>query len=166
MPQQGEFNEATRARPRFTGLLLAIGAIVILLTVVFGASISSSRAAFDAYKSSTLIESTPIWEREVLSVEACVEHTVEWGVHCPGLESWCTNEAPQLTLRCLERDDRAEYCRDVGGDIASTRFGYRECEALRERVDGKYAKRHHKKYCAAAQRAVAEHCRTVAQTGS
>jgi hypothetical protein len=146
-------------RPRFGAILLGIFAVLVLLSVVFGVTTLRSRGAFETYKTATLTEATPLWEREVLSVDACVEHTVEWAMGCPGLESWCANEAPRLTRRCLERGSRDEYCAAVGEATASTRFGYHECEALREPVEGKYAKRSHKKFCAAAYRAVAEVCR-------
>jgi hypothetical protein len=149
-------------RPRFGRLLLGIGLILVIVSAIFGASFLHNRAAFDDYEKQTLAETTPIWEREILSVEACVEHTVDWAMACPGLESWCANEAPQLTRRCLERTSREAYCASVGDAIASTKFGYHECAALRERIDGKYAKRSHKKFCAAAYRAVATLCRESA----
>jgi hypothetical protein len=155
-------SEGGEARPRFGAILLGIGVVLVLLSVIFGASTLRSRAAFDAYKRATLTDATPIWEREALTVDACVEHTVVWAMACPGLESWCANEAPQLTRRCLEREDRDAYCATVGDAIASTSFGYHQCAALREEVDGKYAKRSHKKFCAAGYRAVAELCREAA----
>ena len=152
--------DAGEARgPRFTPLLVLLGVVVVLLSVVFGGSILRNRAAFDRYKAATLVDVTPVWQHEVLEVHACVDHTVQWAMQCPGLESWCANEAPQLTRLCLEQGDRSEYCDSVRELAASTRFGYHECDALREDVEGKYAKRSHKKFCAAAYRAVAEHCR-------
>lgn len=67
-------------------------------------------------------------------------------------------EAPRLALACLESSSRAAFCEDVGDGVKSTHFGYAECEALREDVEGRHLKRAHKKYCASIYRAVAEHC--------
>src|SRR5690606_21538944 len=112
---------------------------------------------YKAYRAATLEAGPMPWTREPMSVEQCIEFTVDWAMACPGVESWCAGEAPRLTRECLASADRSDYCRELGDEVASTHFGYAECEALREPVEGRYTKRSHKKFCAASYRAVAEH---------
>ena len=96
-----------------------------------------------------------------LSIEQCVAFTVDWAMGCPGVESWCSGHAPRLALECLRSADRRPACEALGDEVESTHFGYAECERMREAVEGRYTKRTHKKFCAAAYRAVAEHCREL-----
>lgn len=136
-----------------------MGAVVVLLCVVFGVTVLSQQAKFREYRAATL-EAGPLpWTEHTMSTDECVRFTVDWAMGCPGVESWCANEAPRLTRECLESADRREVCEQLGDEVASTHFGYAECEALREPVEGRYTKRNHKKFCAAGYRAVAEHCR-------
>lgn len=149
----------TAPRPRTRGLLIGVGALVLLLCVVFGVTVMRQQAEYREYRAATL-EAGPLpWTERTMSVEECVEFTVEWAMACPGVESWCANEAPRLTGDCMASTDRREVCNALGDAVASTHFGYAECEALREPVEGRYTKRNHKKFCAASYRAVAEHCR-------
>lgn len=149
---------APAPRPRTRGLLLGVGALVVLLCVTFGVMVMRQQAEYREYRAATL-ESGPLpWTLRTMSVEECVAFTVDWAMACPGVESWCANEAPRLTRQCLESADRREVCERLGDTVASTHFGYAECEALREGVDGRHTKRSHKKLCASAHRAVAEHC--------
>lgn len=148
------------ASPRATGLLLVIGAATLVLTAVFGVSVLRNRASYRAYRAETLENAAvPLpWTSEDVSVEGCIAFAVEWGMACPGLESWCANEAPQVARRCFESRDRSRYCREVGSAIASTSFGFHECKALRASVTGTHAQRSHKKFCAAAYRTLAAVC--------
>ena len=147
-------------RPRRKGrLILVIAAIVLLLCVVFGVTVVRQKAQFEEYRAATLDGRAMPWEDGEQSIEECVAFTVEWAMSCPGVESWCSGHAPRLTLECLRSADRHEACEALGEDVSSTHFGYAECERMRESVEGRYAKRSHKKFCAAAYRAVAEHCR-------
>lgn len=148
------------SRPRTRGLLIGLGALVVLLCVVFGVTVMRQHAQYAEYRAATL-EAGPLpWTQRTLSVEECIGWSVDWAMACPGVESWCANEAPRLTRECLASADRREVCEALGDAVASTTFGYAECEAMREAVEGRYAKRSHKKFCAASQRAVAEHCRS------
>ena len=147
------------ARPRSVGLLLVIALLLVGLSVVFGVTTIRSHTAFREYKERTLQQQPPPWTQRSMSVPQCVQFTIDWAMDCPSMESWCGNEAPRLTAACLASADRTDYCQEVGDTVASTRFGVHECEALRQDITAKYAKRSHKKYCAAAYRAVAEHCR-------
>jgi hypothetical protein len=149
----------TTTRPRTRGLLLGVGALVVLLCVVFGVTVLRQQASYREYRAATL-EAGPLpWTQRAMSMEECVTFAVDWGMACPGVESWCANEAPRLTRECMESADRREVCEQLGDSVASTHFGYAECEALREPVEGRYTKRGHKKLCASSYRAVAEHCR-------
>lgn len=149
----------TAERPRTRRLLLGVGALVVVLSVVFGVTVMRQQARYKEYRAATL-EADPLpWTQRTMSVEECVQFTVDWAMACPGVESWCANEAPRLTRQCLGSADRQQVCTSLGQDVASTHFGYAECEALREPIEGRYTKRGHKKFCAASYRAVAEHCR-------
>jgi hypothetical protein len=150
---------APTARPKTRGILIAVAAVVVLLCVVFGVTVMRQQSEYRAYRAATL-EAGPLpWTQRTMSVEECVQWTVDWAMACPGVESWCANEAPRLTRECMASTDRREVCDRFGDAVASTQFGYAECEALREPVEGRYTKRSHKKFCAASYRAVAEHCR-------
>lgn len=151
---------AAPRRPPTRGLLFAIGGVVVALCVAFGVSFVRQKSQFEDYRRTTLDEETMPWEERTLSIEECVEFTVDWAMGCPGVESWCSGHAPRLTLSCLRSADRKETCAALANDMASTHFGYAECEALRESIDGRYTKRSHKKFCAASYRAVAEACRS------
>lgn len=153
---------ASPERPRTRGLLLLVGGAVLLLCVVFGATVIRQKSQYQDYRAATLEQGPLPWTESAMTIEQCVEFTVDWAMACPGVESWCSNEAPRLTRECLASQDRASACEALGDSVASTHFGYAECEALRESVDGRYTKRSHKKFCAASYRAVAEYCR---QTG-
>ena len=96
---------------------------------------------------------------EAMEPEACVSFATEWAMACPGLGTWCESEAPRLVMQCMASRDRTLFCTATGDATGSTEFGYDDCARLREDVDGTYAKRSHKKFCGAAFRAVAEHCR-------
>lgn len=148
-----------RSRPSSKRLLLGLGAVLVLLSVVFGVTTVRSRVAFREYRERTLDQQPLPWTEDAMSVQECVVFSVDWAMGCPSMESWCANEAPQLTRQCMESADRASYCAAAGAEVDRTGFGYAQCEALRETLEGKYAKRSHKKFCAAAYRAVAEHCR-------
>ena len=136
-----------------------IGGVIVLLCIAFGLAAMRQKSQFEEYRTAKLDEQTMPWADKEQSVDQCVAYTVDWAMGCPGVESWCSAHAPRLTLECLESSDRAQYCETLGDDANSTHFGYSECEAMRESVEGKYAKRSHKKFCAASYRAVAEFCR-------
>ncbi len=138
-----------------------VGAIVVVLCVVFGVTVLRQKSQYEDYVAATLEAGPMPWEQGPLSVEECVAFTVSWGMECPGVESWCMGQAPRLTGECLAARDREQICAALGDAVASTHFGYGECEQMRETVEGRYAKRGHKKYCAASYRAVAEHCREL-----
>lgn len=146
-------------RPSSMRVLLIIGGIVLALCVVFGVTTVRSRSQYQDYKARTIDAGPPPWDAQHFAVADCVRYSIDWGMECPGVASWCGNEAPVLTRRCLDSQDRSDYCTGQGDAVASTQFGYAECEQLRESVEGKYAKRSHKKFCAASYRAVASMCR-------
>lgn len=145
--------------PRARGLLLGIGAAVVALSALFGWRTLQQRAEYRAYKAQTIDEAELPWAKAEVDVDTCVSWTTNWGMECSGMESWCLNETPRLTLACMAASDRSAYCDELGDAVKSTHFGYAQCEALREGVEGRHLKRAHKKYCAAVYRAVAEHCR-------
>ena len=133
--------------------------IIVVLSVVFGVTVMRQKAQFQEYRAATLEQQPLPWTQAAMTVDECVEFTVDWAMACPGVESWCFNEAPTLTRQCLESQDRSEACAALGDTVASTKFGYAECEQLRGSVEGRYTKRNHKKFCASSYRAVAEFCR-------
>lgn len=86
-----------------------------------------------------------------LSVEQCVDATVEWAGSCRAMKSLCDATGPQLMRTCLAARDRSEYCDSLGDRARETRFGFKECKARK-------VTRKTKKACAAAYRAIASHC--------
>jgi len=145
--------------PRTRGLLIGIGVALVALSALFGWRTLQQRAQYREYKEQTIDEADLPWAKGEVDVDTCVSWTTTWGMECTGMESWCLNETPRLTLACLESSDRSAFCAEAGDAVKSTHFGYDACEALREGVEGRHLKRAHKKYCAAVYRAVAEHCR-------
>lgn len=142
--------------------MLVIIGLVVVLCVIFGVTVVRQKAKFQEYREATLAQGDLPWTQHPMTVEQCVTYTVDWAMACPAVASWCSNEAPRLTRECLGSQDRQEVCAALGDTVASTHFGYAECERMREPVEGRYTKRSHKKFCAASYRAVAEYCR---QTG-
>lgn len=140
-----------------TRVLGILAAIVVVLTLVFGISIVRQRRMYRAYVERTLEHRPPAGR----SIERCVTDTVDWAMACPGVESWCANEAPRVARECFAPDELATYCRAQGEKVAQTAFGVGECATARETVEGKYAQRAHKKYCASIYRALAEACREL-----
>lgn len=138
-------------------LLIGIAAAVVVLAVVFGVTTLRQQVRYREYREATL--ASPPWRREALPPEACVAFAVDWAMACPGLGSWCENEAPRLVTECMQHGDRSAYCDALGDAVASTDFGVTQCEQMRAGVDGRHLQRAHKKFCAGAVRAVAEHCR-------
>jgi hypothetical protein len=145
-------------RPSARKMVLCIAAAAVVASVVFGVSTLRGRDAYERYKARTLVDEGPPWTHTELSVDACIAFAVDWGVSCPGLESWCVAEAPALARKCFASADRHAYCASVADEVKSTRFGVQACEALRVSIEGRHAQRAHKKYCAAAHRSLAAHC--------
>jgi hypothetical protein len=146
-------------RPTTRRVLLVLGAIVVAVCVAFGVAIVRQQRDFAEYRAATL-EAGPLpWDSTPMTPDACVGFAVDWAMACPGLGTWCESEAPRVVGRCMAAQDRQVFCTEAADTVASTGFGVAECVAMRERIDGQYAQRGHKKFCAAAYRAVAEHCR-------
>ncbi len=138
-----------------------VGGLVVALCVVFGVTVMRQKAQYEDYLHQTLEAGPMPWAQHPMDVGECVEFTVQWAMDCPGVESWCSGQAPRLTRQCLASAERRAACDALGDEVARTQFGYAECEAMRESVEGRYTKRNHKKFCAASYRAVAEYCREL-----
>ncbi len=141
-------------------VLLIIGVTLAVLMVVFGQTTAKSYDQFEAYRAQTLDnpEQPPRWETEALSVDACVDEVLAWIEACPGVSSWCESSLPDVTNACLTSQDRAAYCEEVGDAVLSTRFGFEECSARYDQIEGHYTRRYAKKHCAAIMRVIAGHC--------
>ena len=155
-------------RPGTGRLIGLIVVVIVALTIPFGWSVMRNHETFAAYQDKTIDSETapPPWEGEAAprhSVEDCVTYTVNWAMECPGIQSWCQAEVPVVVDRCLASQDRQPFCDGLEGEWMSTRFGFHECNDLRESVEGKYAKRAHKKYCALSYRGVADHCKRLGE---
>ena len=144
-------------------LLAIIGGSVAVLAGVFGYMTVKHRDDYLEYRAATIESGEHAWDARRMSIEECVASATDWGLACPGLESWCLGDAPRVTLMCLQSADRTDECAALGEQVRTNRLGYHECEALRENVEGRYKKRGHKKYCAANYRAVAEYCQDKTQ---
>jgi hypothetical protein len=150
---------AADRRPSTRRLLLVLGAIVAVVCVAFGLAIVRQQRAFAEYRAATL-ESGPMpWTSTPMTPDDCVRYAVDWAMACPGLGTWCESEAPRVVGNCMAAQDRATYCAELGVAGGSTEFGYAQCTEMRAALEGQYAQRGHKKFCAAGYRAVAEHCR-------
>lgn len=142
-------------RPSAARVLGILGILVALFTLVFGVSIDRQRRMYREYVEQTRSVRAPGGR----SIETCITDTVDWAMGCPGVEIWCANEAPQVARECFAPDALAAYCHVQGDRVAQTAFGVDECATARASVEGKYAQRAHKKYCASIFRALAEACR-------
>ncbi len=151
------------ARRSSRKLLAIIGGSVAVLAGAFGYVTVKHRDDYRAYRVATVESGSHAWDERRMSIEECVAHATDWGLACPGVESWCLGDAPRVTLMCLQSADRTAECAELGDEVRTNRLGYHECEAMREDVEGRYKKRGHKKYCAANYRAVAEFCQDKAQ---
>lgn len=138
---------------------ILLGAILVF-AVVFGAVTVRSRQAFDAYKEATLADpaSPPVWEREALDIEACVDEVLTWGLECPSIQSWCLGSVPGVLHSCLDSQPRQAACAAYGDEISATRFGYDACAGRYGEIEEKYRKRATKKYCATIYRSLADYC--------
>ncbi|MFV8751805.1 hypothetical protein ACNOYE_14765 [Nannocystaceae bacterium ST9] len=145
--------------------LLVIGLVLGVLMVAFGTMTSRNYDKFAAYQKATLEdpEHPPRWRSEVVDVEGCVDEVLAWVEACPGVSSWCESALPSVMDECLKTQDRQAYCEEVGDAVLSTRFGYAECAERYDAIDGKYARRAAKKHCSVIYRAIAGHCKPVAQ---
>jgi hypothetical protein len=148
-------------RPRLSTkrLLLVLGGAMAVLCVVFGGAIVRQHRAFTEYHRVTVEAATLPWETATMEPDECVRFAVDWAMECPGLGTWCENEAPRLVGRCMASRDRTAYCAALGDAPARTDFGYAECATLRVPLDGRHAQKAHKKFCASAYRAVAQTCK-------
>lgn len=148
---------------RRTGVrvLLIIAVVLAVLMVVFGQTTSKSYDQFDAYKRATLLDPNhpPRWETEALGVEDCVDAALAWVEACPGVSSWCESSLPDVTNSCLLSQDRQAYCEEVGDAVGSTRFGFEQCSARYDQIEGRYTRRYAKKHCALIFRVIAGYCR-------
>lgn len=148
-------------------VVLVILVAVVGLTVTFGVTSIRSSREFTEYREHTLGHGSAAapWHKTQMSVEDCIAYAIEWATACPGIQSWCEAEVPNVARACLESADRSAYCREIGDAILTTGFGFHECEDLRSGIEEKYARRWHKKYCARSYRAVADHCRHLPPAG-
>ena len=154
--------EADTERRRQLGVrvLLVLGLILGLLMVVFGAATSRNYDQFAAYQKATLEdpEHPPRWRSEVVDVDGCVDEVLAWVEACPGVSSWCESSLPGVMDECLSTQDRHAYCEEVGDAVLSTRFGFDECSARYDAIEGTYARRAAKKHCSLIYWAIAGHC--------
>ena len=147
-------------------VLLVMGVVLALLMVVFGKTTADSYAKFEAYRATSLEDpqNPPRWQLaarlgyRVSERDIAVDELLAWIEACPGVSSWCESSLPSLTVECLESQDRSAYCESVGDTIKSTRFGYDECSARYDQIDGRFARRYAKKHCSLIYRAIAGHC--------
>jgi hypothetical protein len=141
-------------------VLVIIGVVLAVLMAVFGRTTAKSYDQFDAYRKATLEdpEQPPRWQTEALTVEQCVDEVLAWVEACPGVSSWCESSLPDVTNQCLDSQDRSEYCEQVGDAVLSTRFGFQECSARYDQIEGRYTRRYAKKHCSLIFRVIAGHC--------
>lgn len=159
-PEPVDERDAELRRRAGIRVLVIIGVTLAVLMVVFGQATANSYDEFEAYKRATLEDpaNRPAWETEALTVEQCVDEALEWVESCPGVSSWCESTLPDVTNICLESQDRSDYCEQVGDAVLSTRFGFEECSARYDQIEGRYTRRYAKKHCSLIFRVIAGYC--------
>jgi hypothetical protein len=163
MPEPSATEQAADAEARRrigVRVLLVIAVVLAVLMIVFGRTTAKSYDQFDSYRQATLEnpEHPPRWQTEALSVEGCVDEVLAWIKACPGVSSWCESSLPDVMNKCLTSQDRSEYCEQVGDAVLSTRFGFEECSARYDQIEGHYERRYAKKHCSLIFRVIAGHC--------
>lgn len=141
-------------------VLVVLGVVIAILMVVFGQATAAGYDQFEAYRASTLDDPAhpPRWQTEALDVEDCVDEVLAWVESCPGVSSWCEGSLPDVMNQCLDTQDRTAYCESVGDAVLSTRFGFEECSARYDQIEGRYARRYAKKHCSILFRVIAGRC--------
>jgi len=138
--------------------------VLLLIAIPFGHSIYTEYTAFKAYARETIDDPAqpPAWSSSAFSPEACVGAGLDWIDHCQGFEEFCRRAMPTVIVRCMESQDRENWCRDQMGVYMRTTYGYDACHQLI--LDGKLDDtRQHKHRCAEAFRATANYCRRTHQ---
>lgn len=141
-------------------VLLVIGVVLSVLMVVFGGATARGYDEFDTYKRATLEDpaNPPRWQSEALDVDGCVDEVLAWVEACPGVSSWCEGSLPDVMNACLDSQDRSAYCKSVGDAVLTTHFGFEECSARYDQIEGRFARRYAKKHCALIYRVIAGYC--------
>jgi len=141
-------------------VLLALGVALAVLMVVFGQATTKNYERYDAYHKATLDDpaNPPRWQTEALSVDGCVDEVLDWVEACPGVSSWCEGALPDVMGACLDSQDRSAYCAEVGDAILTTHFGFEQCAARYDAIEGHYTRRYAKKHCALMYRTIAGRC--------
>jgi hypothetical protein len=157
-PNPGPTDEARRQIG--VRVLVVIAVIVVGLMVMFGRATAVGYEDFEAYRTATLTDPAhpPRWQTETLDVDACVDEVLTWIEACPGVSSWCESSLPDVLNQCLDTQDHSEYCESVGDAVKSTRFGFDECSARYDKIEGRYARRYAKKHCSILYRVIAGRC--------
>ncbi|PRQ08336.1 hypothetical protein [Enhygromyxa salina] len=158
----GEVSGPTEAQRNAIGVrvLVIIGVVLTVLMAVFGRATSKGYDQFTAYQKATLEDpnNPPQWHVEGLDVDGCVDASLAWIEACPGVSSWCESSLPDVMNQCLDTRDRTAYCDSVGDAVRSTRFGFEECSARYDQIEGRYARRYAKKHCSLIFRVIAGYC--------
>jgi hypothetical protein len=157
-PDPGPSDEARRRIG--VRVLVVIAVILVGLMIMFGRATAVGYEDFEAYRTATLNDpaNPPRWQTEALDVDDCVDEVLTWIESCPGVSSWCESSLPDVLNQCLDTQDHGEYCESVGDAVKSTRFGFEECSARYDQIEGRYARRYAKKHCSILYRVIAGRC--------
>jgi hypothetical protein len=157
-PNPGPDDEARRRIG--VRVLVVIAVVLVGLMIMFGRATTAGYEDFEAYRMQTLKDPAhpPRWQTEKLDVDACVDEVLTWIEACPGISSWCESSLPDVLNQCLDTQDHTEYCESVGDAVKSTRFGFEECSARYDQIEGRYARRYAKKHCSILYRVIAGRC--------
>lgn len=159
-PQKPEELDEEARRAIGVRVLVVIGVVLTILMIVFGRQTAKGYDEFEAYRAATLEDpaNPPPWQAEALDVDGCVDAVLDWIEACPGVSSWCEGSLPDVTNKCLDTQDRTAYCESVGDAVLTTRFGFEECSARYDQIEGRYTRRYAKKHCALIYRVIAGRC--------
>ena len=133
------------------GIVLAV---IMTISVSLGFVLLRNYTMFTRYVRDTLedpVDPRP-WEVEYLTVEQCVDVTLEWAEGCRGVKAMCDEYVPRVMIECMHSQDREAYCENVGDLLAITAFGHEECQArgVQRNVDAEA--------CSAAYRGIDDYC--------
>jgi hypothetical protein len=127
--------------------------VLLLLAAVLGVVVFRNLVTSERYLAQ-------VWHQmgdrgTALSVEGCVDEVLGWSDRCEAIKGLCDLAVTGMMVRCLEGQDRRDYCFSEAPRMQTTHFGVPECEARH------LESRHDQAVCAATYRAVDGHCRLI-----
>ncbi|MED5372936.1 MAG: hypothetical protein VX899_18090 [Myxococcota bacterium] len=149
--------------------LVLLGAGVLALPCIFLVpyyrSVTQEYGRFHEYMEATVDNTeTPVeWTQRPFSPVECVDFGVAWSEACPATKEFCHGALYSVVGRCVESQDRQDYCASLDREWMTTGFGYHDCENRLTELpeDASAQRKKREKACAAGYRSIADHCRDL-----